>query len=341
MERSATGLILAKAESTYGTDPTPTAALNALSPIAGTVNFTPEVDTVDRDILDPDWAPLIGNQALPRCKLTFETELMGNLGALGPTGAICTGTSANAIKIDPLLLACDLVATYTAESPTNAANGNVSYQPTAFYTTVGPSVTFYFYTGSRLHKVLGAKGTFKMTVKAGVFGRIQWEFQGLNGGTTDVALPTYGSTSFETTIPPIIKNTSLFITSASLTANPVVEEFTFDLGNAITRRDSMNATNGVEGFVVTKRDSKATLLIDANTEGSQTIFGDQTNGVFKSVGFNWGTAAGNKGTIAAKGLTKTLGYTEKNGMRMVQIVIDVRKLVQGNAIGSECSFLWG
>lgn len=339
MERSATGLILAKSESTYGTDPTPTSALNAISPIAGTVNFTPEVDVVDRDILDANWTPLQGYQALPRCKLSFETELMGNLTAAGPTLAICVGTSTWALKIDPLLAACDLASTYTAESPTAAANGSVSYQPTAFYTTVGPSVTFYFYTGAKLHKILGAKGTFKLSLKAGAFGRIQWEFQGLNGGTTDVALPSYGSTNLETTVPPIIKNTSLFITSASLTANPVVEEFTFDLGNAITRRDSMNASAGVEGFIITKRDSKASLVIDANTEGVQTIFGDQLNGYQKSIGFNWGNTAGNKGTIAVKGITKTLGYTEKNGMRMVNLGIDVRG-AQAAPIGIECSFLW-
>jgi len=72
------GLLLAKAESTYNTDPTPTAAANAIAVVRGQVGFEPQSDAVVREILDGGLSTIPGDNALPRVKLTFTVELVGN-----------------------------------------------------------------------------------------------------------------------------------------------------------------------------------------------------------------------------------------------------------------------
>lgn len=326
MERSKIGLLLAKIEGTYGTDSSPTATANAIG-VAGMVTYDCQVDMNDRDILDGDYANVAGLTSNPRAKMSFEVELRGNYIGGATDSDISSGKSTNAVEIDCLLQACDLTPTYTVETG-GGHNGKVVYNPTVNLTAPGQSVTLYFYTGLKLHKLVGGKGNVKGTVKSGGLGKLSFTFDGLDGGTTDVAMPTTGV--FLGTIPPLFAGATATLNSIS----PTFEEFTFDLGNVVSMRSDANSANAIKGFMITGRNSTCTLNPENVAEGTNPFFGDLKNGVRKPLAVAWGSQVGNEIAVNLNVMTKSVAYADKTGGRIVQATFDVRRLLT-ETIGSE------
>src|SRR4051812_6220446 len=144
MERTKVGLVLAKLETNYGVDAVPTALLNPIATVSGQFTWGPEYDNIRRDILDGGLGFVAGENVLPRVSVKFRMELRGNR-TNGSSPDISSGLIANVIELDPLLQACDLNPTYTAESSGGARDGFVTYKPKV-PTDEGKSTTFYFYT---------------------------------------------------------------------------------------------------------------------------------------------------------------------------------------------------
>src|SRR6185295_4367140 len=155
MERSAIGLLLVKAESTYGTDPTPTNAAN-LIPVEGAATWQVASTRIDRKVLDGTHDKIAGFNALPNVTLKFKYAIRGNR-TDGSTADVSAGSSSNKIEIDGLLQASDLSPTYTAESGGGARDGNVIYKPVVptSQSGVGASVTCYWQTELKKHAVVG------------------------------------------------------------------------------------------------------------------------------------------------------------------------------------------
>lgn len=130
--------VLFKPEATYGTDPTPTGAVNWIE--ARNVNLVPmEVDKVDRNID----MPFMGNAGSVMvgawAKLSFDV-------AMAPSGVAGT-----APKWAPLLLACGMAQTVTAG--TSVVFNLVS--------TGHGSACAYINVDGTLHKLLGMRGDVK------------------------------------------------------------------------------------------------------------------------------------------------------------------------------------
>ena len=105
-------LILAKIESTYGTDSSP-AGTDAV--LVRNLEITPiEAETVSRDLI----RPYLGNSdqilANTRVSITFEAELAGS------------GTAGTASKVDSLLRACGMSATTTGSAITGTAQAGAA-----------------------------------------------------------------------------------------------------------------------------------------------------------------------------------------------------------------------
>lgn len=105
--------ILAKIESSYGTDPTPTGGSNAM--LISNLTVTPmETTLVGRDTV----RPYLGNSeqiaASIYARVAFEVELVGS------------GTAATAASYDPLLRACGLAATATTPAVTGTATAGAA-----------------------------------------------------------------------------------------------------------------------------------------------------------------------------------------------------------------------
>jgi hypothetical protein len=312
MYRTKKGLLLAKIESVYGTDPTPVATANTIAVTGSEVNWSPNFERLSRMILDGSTSKVTGYNVQPTVTLNFTCELRGNYTDGSTDSDISSGASAQAIEINPLLLACDLAATYTAETTNGAHDGYVTYKPTT-PDNEGSSVTFYFYHAGKLHKVTGAKGSVKLTFEAGKIARAEFTFQGLWNTPTDASVP--GSITWLNTKPPLFRSSSATVGSWS----PVFRSLTLDLGNNIVRRDDGNSTTGVRGFVITGRNPRLTIDPEATLEATHPIFGDLYASTSRTIAATLGSQVGNKVNVTAIGESVAAPYGDSNEIRTHQI----------------------
>lgn len=327
MERTKVGLLLAKRELTYGTDAAPLATANAIAVVRNQVSWAPEFDPVRREVLDGGLGRLAGENVLGRVKLNFSVELRGNR-TNGVAADISSGNIANLIEIDAMLQACDLNPTYTAETSGGARDGNVIYKPRVA-TDEGVGCTFYLYSEKKLHKVIGAKGNVKGVFEVGKFPVLNFEFMGLYVAPTDVGLPA--TITWLDTKPPLLANTGTTIDAW----NPVFKKVEFDLGNQLHRRDDANAVDGVRGFIVTGRDSTASINPESVTEGTHAVWAGLKAGTVKTLTAKAGNLSGNRMDLIATIQKRQVGYEDDNNTRLTNWQVDIVRSALSIPLGNE------
>jgi len=323
------GLVLAKAESTYGTDPVPTASANTIAVTRSSVKYGPKFQHLLRSIMDGTFSKVSGFNVMPVVDFSFTVELRGNYTNGSTDSDISSGASAQAIEIHPLLLACDLAATYTAETTNGARDGYVTYKPTV-PSDQGASVTFYFYSGGKLHKITGCKGTVKGSLTAGQFGTLDFSFTGLYNSVTDVAISGITPTWLDTK-PPIFTAATTTVDAYS----PVFQKLDFDLGNKVERRDDANSAAGVKGFLITGRDGKVTIDPESVTEATNPVWGDLNGGTARTITAVLGSTAGNRVQLTFMGVSESVGYGDRSGIRTTQITYSLERANLSTSAGNE------
>lgn len=331
MERTVIGLVLAKIEATYGTDPTPTPAANVIAVAKNSVKFDPKFMHIVRQILDGSIGPVQGLNAQPTVGFSFSVELRGNR-TDGSANDISNGTSTQALEIDCLLQACDLTPTYTAAgTPGTSRDGYVTYTPYV-PTDQGKGVTFYFYSGLKLHKVVACKGTFKIDMTAGKFGMIEFTFSGKYVAITDVAIATpLATAAFLNTVPPLFENSGSLVDAYS----PVFTKLNFDAGLKVEKREDGNSTDGIAGFVITDRAPKVTIDPESVAEGTDSIWADLYANTKRTITGKIGTQGGNKFQITLVCVSEAVSYGDRSGIRTQQISYGVERQNIGDVPGSE------
>ena len=283
--------ILAKAESSYGSDPTPTGSANYVQVID--LNIEPIVsDEVSRDLI----RPYMGNyEVIPantRVNVTFDVEMAGS------------GSAGTAPKYGAILKACGL-------SETVVSSTSVTYAPV---TTPSDSVTLFVnYDGIR-HKVTGARGTFSLNCEVNNIPRISFSLTGIFNAPTDTALPTV--TVSNQASPLIFKNgsTSNFAIFGFAAA---LQSWNLDFNNEVIYRELVGGTKEV---LITDRRPSGTAVIESLALSAHNFFTDYTG---TSTGTNtWlhGTTAGNKITVSCP--QTDLGqptYEESDGITMLSL----------------------
>lgn len=295
-------VILAKIESTYGTDPTPVAGTDAL--LVHDFNFTPvELQWQERTPA----LPYYGNQGklkageFMRCE--FDVEMAG------------AGGVATVAKYGPVLRACALSETVT---PTT---GPVTYAPIS---TGEESVALYYNWDGLQHKMLGARGTVSLRLTAGQTPKLHFSLLGLYGGITDVALPTPTLTGFQK--PLVVNKTNTPTCTLHGYAAPL-QELVIDYGvaNEYVNRPNQEKVH----FVGRKVTGAITLEVPSiATKDYFTILRAETTGALAVV---HGTAAGNKALIdAATVQLSDPRYSEVNGIGYLQMGLDFLTTSAGN-----------
>ena len=283
--------ILAKAESSYGSDPTPTGSANYVQVID--LNIEPIVsDEVSRDLI----RPYMGNyEVIPantRVNVTFDVEMAGS------------GSAGTAPKYGAILKACGL-------SETVVSSTSVTYAPV---TTPSDSVTLFVnYDGIR-HKVTGARGTFSLNCEVNNIPRISFSLTGIFNAPTDTALPTV--TVSNQASPLIFKNgsTSNFAIFGFAAA---LQSWNLDFNNEVIYRELVGGTKEV---LITDRRPSGTAVIESPALSAHNFFTDYTG---TSTGTNtWlhGTVAGNKVTVSCP--QTDLGqptYEDSDGITMLNL----------------------
>jgi hypothetical protein len=295
-------LILAKAEATYGTDPTPTGSANAI--LVRNLDIVPlQSDIVQRELI----RPYLGNYeqllAQTRVQVTFEVELAGS------------GAAGTAPAYGPVLKACGL-------SETVVATTSVTYAPVS---TSFSSVTIYFYEDGIRHIVTGARGTFTLNGQVGAIPTIAFTMTGIYNAPTDTALatPTYANQA----TPLIFKNGNTTSFSA-FSYSGALQSIDLNLGNEIVYRELIGGTKEV---LITDRKPAGTMSIEAVLLATKNYFTVSTGSTTGSISFQHGTTAGNIATLTmAQSDLADASYADLNGIAMLNLPYVATPTAAGN-----------
>lgn len=264
-------LILAKEETTYGTDSVPTAASNALLAFNPTLN--PVGAKVTREPVRDTISPSPGLLGGRYYELSFETELYAS------------GTAGTAPRYGDLLEACSMTETVVVST-------SVTYKPNS----LGPSaksVTIYAFFDGRRHILTGCVGNVEFVAAMGTPARLRWTFRGLYLVPTDVAVP---APTFESQVNTPPKVLAVSLTFNSLTTF-VAQQVTLDLGNQLANRPDVNATHGYKGFVVVSRQGRGTWNPEAFVVATYDVWTDWINATLRQLSLVIGSGAGSICTI--------------------------------------------
>jgi len=295
-------IVLAKTEVTYGVDPTPTGAANAI--LVRNLDVTPiDIEYVSRDLI----RPYLGNSdslvGAKNVKASFEVELSGS------------GTAGTAPAYGPLLRACGL-------SETVSAGVSVTYAPIS---SAFESVTIYVNVDGVLHKVFGARGTVSLELSAKQIPVYKFEFTGLYQAVTDTAAPTPTYTGFITPLPVNAANSSGF---ALHSYSGLLQSLSVALGNDVVYRNLVSQ----ESVIITDRKATGQVTIEAPTIAAKDYFSAANNVTLGSLALTHGTTAGNKvdiiGTNSVQVASPT--YQESDGIVMLQMNLNFIPVGSGN-----------
>lgn len=281
--------ILAKSETSYGVDPTPTGSANAI--LIRNLNVTPlNAELASRDLV----RPYLGNSeqliASKHVQLDFEVELAGS------------GTAGTAPAYNALLKACGLAETDGVS--------DVVYAPVS---SGFGSATIYFNIDGVLHKVTGARGNMEITINARAIPFMKFTFTGIYNAPSDAALPTVDYSAFQT---PLAANTSNTTDFSFFSFAGVLESLSLNLGNEITYRSLI----GSESVIMTDRKVSGTAVFEAPLTATKDFFAAALASTLGALSITHGTAAGNKFQIASSRIDiANPTYTDNNGIHMLSV----------------------
>jgi hypothetical protein len=289
-------LILVKKETTYGTDPTPTNALNAVQ--TGDISITPLAgDSVQRNIVKPFFGNSQNIMVTKYATIDFEVELAGS------------GTAGVAPQFSALMQACGF-------SETVSAGSSVVYLPITLtsVTQAGTSATIYFQRDGIKHVLLGARGTFNMDLTVKQLPKMKFTFTGLLGTITDSPLSTTG---LSYTAPAPVAVSTANTTPVSLHGyTPVMELLSIDIANDVKYR----ALVGSESVIISDRKPKGNIKFECPALATKNFFDIAQNSMLGSLSVTHGLAAGN--IIKIESATNGLGidapkYADNDGVVML------------------------
>lgn len=282
--------ILAKIESVYGTDPTPTGAANAI--LVRNMSITPlAAEMVSRDLV----RPYLGNSemliASKNVAIEFEVEMAGS------------GTAGTAAKYGPLLRACGL-------SETISAGVSVTYAPVS---TAFESVSLYHNVDGVLHKITGARGNVEFTLNARAIPVMKFTMTGIYNAPSDAALPTVDYSGFQA---PQAANTSNTTAFSLFGYAGVLESLSLNMGNDVKYRSLI----GSESVLITDRKVSGTAVFEAPTITDKDFFAIAIASALGSMSITQGTVAGNKFKIDSSYIDiSNPTYSDNDGITMLTV----------------------
>lgn len=263
------GIILAKEESTYDTDPTPTGGSDAIHVESLQQSWPSEV--VDRDILKAAIGKLSHINGRKMGQLTFRCPIKGS------------GTAGTAPDVDPLLKACGFAVTNTPATSDVYAPVSTSFD----------SCTIYVYRDGLLWQYTGCRGTFKIVMPIGGQPMYEFTMMGHVVDPSDAALP--GTITVDATVANAVLNTTF--TMGGYAA--VISSLELDIGNQLTFTDDMNDASGYGEVVITDRIARGSFDPEMELVATEDYWSRWEDGDTEALSMALGGTAGNIVTIAA------------------------------------------
>lgn len=294
-------ILLAKVETVYGTDATPTGASNAIqtSDLSITPLDGPVVSrNLDRATLGNDLQIQVGTFVT----LSFMVEVAGG-------GGVDTAPS-----YGPLLEACGFSETITAST-------SVAYDPVS---DSFDSATLYYHHDGQLHSVTGARGTVAISLNPGEIPKYQFTFTGLYNTPSSTVDPTPDFSGFQTPVP--VNNTNM--TTFSLHGqNLTMISSSLDMANEVVYRNVV----GNESVEVIDRSVSGSVAFESPAISVKDWFTAAINSTTGALQIVHGTSAGNIVTIDAPNVqVVSPTYGESDGISTIQANLSLVPGSSGN-----------
>jgi hypothetical protein len=243
-------VLTSKIEATYGVDPVPTGAANAILAENGTL--TPMGGSTEkRGYMTPYYGAKPSMRVEKQQKLEFDVELAG------------AGTAGTLPGYSPLLRACGMAAVQTVGT-------DVQYHPVS---SGWESITNHMNYDGRRHALLGGRGDAVITLEKSKRPIVRYSFTSLWQAPTAVVLPAPTLTGF--TKPLICNKTNTTVTLFGWAA--IVRKLTFNFGNVVAPHfmigdeEVVQSDRAMNGTIVVAATDIATFnpyqLVDAETLG--------------------------------------------------------------------------
>lgn len=265
--------ILAKIETTYGTDSVPSGAANAI--LIANPSYKFSANNVDRSLVREYLGgseQLVGTTSV---EATFDVELQSS------------GAAGTAPAWGPLLRACGFAEAVSA-------GARVEYTPIS---ATFESLSIYYYKDGALRKMLGARGSFKVGLGQGNRPSISFRFIGIDGGVTAAANPAQTLTAWKTpaVLTDVTSTDLLFGCTYSLgalsggTAYPS-KGIEIDSGIAVSHIPLL----GGESVDISDRNVTAKISLDLTAAQEVTFMTTVKANTTQAIGLLHGTTAGSK-----------------------------------------------
>ena len=293
--------ILVKAETTYGTDSTPTGTANAV--LCKNLDITPmETELANRDLVRPYFGASEQYVAGAYVRVTFDVEMQG------------IGTAGTAPAYDALLKGCGLASTV-------AAGTSVTYAPISANFS---SVTIYYNVSGVLHKVTGARGNLEMVIEAGQIPLYRFTFLGLYKAPTDTASPTVDYTNYKA---PNVANSDNTPTFALHSYSGVLQSLNINFNNNLSYRTLI----GAEDIQLSDRSITGTAVIEAPTIATKDFFSLGLSTTVGSLSLIHGKTAGSKVELSSSRVNiSNPAYSDLNGITMLSLPLQFVPSSSGN-----------
>lgn len=271
-------IILAKIETTAGTDAVPTGAANAM--LVSEPSITYNYSNVDRDNLRSYLGASEQLTGTRYVTLGFSVELAA------------AGTAGTAPAFAPLLLGC-------AMAEAISAGARVEYNPVSDSSTL----TIYYHHDGVLKKALGAKGTFTLSAEEGTIPKLNFTFTGVDGGVTAVANPNPTLTAWRAPLVVNTVNSGQILLGGTYASGNITGGTSYcsrglnlDLGNDVQYMAMLGPCTGVD---VVNRNTTGSMQLDLDAAAEVAAFTAINANTLISLGWTHGSTAGSKVTVFA------------------------------------------
>lgn len=290
--------ILAKIEASYGVDASPAGASDAILISNQSVNPL-NAQNVDRKVVREYLGGAEQLVGVAYKEVSFDVELQSS-GVLGTAPAW-----------GPLLRACGMAEAIVAST-------RVTYTPIS---ATFEAITIYYHDDGVLHKLLGARGSYKLNMGLGNVPTLSFRFIGIDGGDTAAANPTQTLTGWKTPLVVTNPNTADLLLGCTYSAGALSSGTAYpskgieiDSGIAVNH----NPLLGGETIELTDRNMTGKISLDLTAAQEVTFMSTVKANTTQSIGLVHGTTAGYKVLVYAPAVQLVNPKKEdQNGIRMI------------------------
>lgn len=286
--------VLAKIESSYGTDPTPAAATDAV------LLANPSIPDYK---LNQEYVERQGLRAFHGAKEQIPTKKYASISLIQELAGFGTaGPAAPTAGYDALLRACGL-------DPTITEDEKVDYAPVS---TGHESATVVWNADGLNHKITGARGSLKISMVNNQIPLITYDMMGRYSAVTDVSFTAPDVSAFVKPVAVSPDNTSAF--SLHGYGSACLQSFEFDMGYELAFRNLVGCS---EITFPRDRIAKGKVTIEATTVAAKDWFAAVRAGTMGAFTITHGGSAGNKIVFSGSNvqlLNPTYGDDEENLM---------------------------